>query len=72
MCRNKVNLSNFVTKPWLIVAYDGYYPSGRLYNIRAAFETQDEADDVWKSYTDKYDFVQVVNIVEYLNKTFGE
>lgn len=57
-----------VAKPWVIVAWNQYYPMESLSNVKESFETEAEADRAAGYYRANYDFCDVVNIVEYVNE----
>lgn len=74
-------------KKYVVVAWSNYYPDSFLNNIRAAFDSEAEAnkwiqdyyikynnyvDDWDNEYVEKYDHIKVLNIEDYLNFRFGE
>lgn len=58
-----------VRKPWLILAYDNYYPDGGLNNVKCCFETEELAEDylAGTKIRQQYDYVEVVNIFDELD-----
>lgn len=56
-----------MNKPWIIVAWDEYYPFRCLDNIKCAFETKEDAEERVANFKSYYDYVEVINIVDYLN-----
>jgi hypothetical protein len=55
-------------KVWWVVAWDTYYPSGSLRNVKGTFYTEEGA----KAFTEeleaqgRFDNVEIVNVSDYL------
>jgi hypothetical protein len=55
-------------KVWWVLAWDTYYPSGSLRNVKGTFYTEEEARKEKKELETQecFDYVEVVNISDYL------
>ena len=55
-------------KVWWVAAWDTYYPSGSLRNVKDTFYTEEEARRKKKELEDQeiFDYVEVVNVSDYL------
>jgi hypothetical protein len=56
-----------IIKIWWVFGRDTYSPCGGLDDLENTFETEDEAIEYAKAIKEDWEFVEVVNITEYLN-----
>lgn len=54
-------------KTWWVIGHDTYYPCGGLDDVRGTFTTEEEAKEFAESIYSGWDFVEVINVIEYLN-----
>lgn len=51
-------------KPFWVFAYDQYYPSGGMGDLKASYDTRKEAEERKKQLEGSYDYVDIIDIRE--------
>lgn len=51
-------------KPWIVVAFEEYYPGGAMNDVLGFFDTKEEAEEYAKSLKKGWDYIYVTNILE--------
>ena len=62
-----------LTKPYLLIAGDNYYPSAYTDDWIACYETKEEAQEKWEEISSKskyrYDWYKIVDLREWMEDT---
>jgi hypothetical protein len=62
-----------LTKPYLLIAGDNYYPSAYTGDWIACYETKEEAQEKWEEISSKskyrYDWYEIVDLREWMEDT---